>query len=129
MDDFLDIEDPQADWEPELVPLTPEEIQQIKREIIEDTKSRTPRWQNALGEDVDLDNIDRKYALNIYSMVLRRRAQMGYTTQDVKEDNLLHKLYGIILDGRKPNLRDKLRAEHYNFHTKRAGLPFRAKGF
>lgn len=93
------------------------------------------RWFNSLGEEVDLDNIDREYALNILSMVLLRHGRdqgyaeaFGYddTPVDLREDPLVNKLREVVLTGREKNLRDRARAVRYNMLNKRAGKPFRA---
>jgi hypothetical protein len=86
------------------------------------------RWFNVLGDEVDLDDIDREYALNIYTMAVQRRALLGYTSKDFRADPLIQKLRDVILDGRKPNLRDRIRGERYNVAMRKLGLPFRAKG-
>lgn len=91
------------------------------------------RWLNSLGEEVDLDNIDREYALNILCMVLLRRGRMqnihdslGIPREDVREDPLVQKLRDVVLTGRAPNKRDRIRAIRYNMRNKRRGLPYRA---
>lgn len=88
--------------------------------------STPPQWFNALGEEVDLDNIDREYALNILSMVLPARASLGYTPDEIREDALVQKLRDIVLNGRTMNSHDRLRAIRYNFACRLRGLPFRA---
>jgi hypothetical protein len=85
------------------------------------------RWNNAFGEPVDLDNIDREYALNIYTMVIQRRERAGYTRDDYLQDPLVQKLRDVILDGRRPGLRDRLRAFRFNIRSRRQGMPFRGR--
>jgi hypothetical protein len=87
----------------------------------------TPTWRNALGEPVDLDNIDREYALNILTMVLLRRGMRGYTDQEIREDPLVEKLRDVVLNGREKNVHDRLRAKRYNLLCKLEGLPYRAR--
>lgn len=86
----------------------------------------TPTWHNALGDEVDLDNIDRVYALNILTMVLLRRGLLNYSPEEVLVDPLVQKLREVVLDGRKPNLSDRVRAIGYNVRCWRAKLPYRA---
>ena len=85
-----------------------------------------PRWYDSLGREVDLDDIDREYALNIFTMVVSRRARQGYRAADFKEDPLIQKLREVILTGREPTPEDYARAMQYNADNARAGLPFRA---
>lgn len=85
------------------------------------------RWVNALGEEVDLDNIDAEYALNIYTMVCTRRGALGYTDSEMRSDPLVQKLREVILTGRDRNTHDKLRARRYNIMCRFRGLPFRAR--
>jgi hypothetical protein len=93
---------------------------------IEDTKSREPRWYNVHREEVDLNNIDREYALNILMLAHANRVKMGYTREDFIEDRLIQKLRGIVLEGREKNLRDKIRGARYNLRCRVRGLPYRA---
>lgn len=85
------------------------------------------RWYNAFGEEVDLDNIDREYALNILSMyILNGGRRFMHTHESIKSDPLVVKLRSVILNGRKPTMRDRARAFAYNIRCVREGLPFRA---
>lgn len=88
--------------------------------------SSEARWVDALGREVDLDNIDREYALNILSMVLLRRGRLGLSDDDIRNDPLVQKLRDVVLTGRKPNLSDRLRAMDYNVRNRLAGKSFRA---
>jgi hypothetical protein len=86
-----------------------------------------PRWFNAAGEEVDLDDIDREYALNILTMVIYRHGQSMFSTaDDLRHDPLVQKLRDVVLEGREPNLRDRARAIRYNAKMRAAGLPYRA---
>lgn len=86
----------------------------------------TPRWVDALGREVDLDNIDREYALNILTMVLLRRGREDCFPDDIRQDALVQKLRNVVLNGRAPNARDADRARQYNARCDTQGLPFRA---
>lgn len=83
-------------------------------------------WTNALGEPVDLDDIDREYALNILTMALLRRGDWGCTSAEVREDELIQKLREVILTGRTPTARDRMRGRRYNALCRLRGLSFRA---
>jgi hypothetical protein len=85
-----------------------------------------PRWLDSLGREVDLDNIDREYALNILTMVLLRRGRGGYTDAEIREDALVQKLREVVLTGREPNHEDRRRAFKYNIDNIKAGKRFRA---
>lgn len=84
----------------------------------------SPIWFDSLGREVDLDNIDKEYALAILTMVLLRRGRRGAT--DVRHDPLIDKLRDVVLNGRAPNEADLARARAYNEKNKAAGLPYRA---
>jgi hypothetical protein len=86
------------------------------------------RWKNVFGQEVDLDNIDRQYALNILSMTLLRRGSIGATRQDCIDDPLIQKLREVVLEGREPNLSDRIRGRIYNLRCRLRGLPHRATG-
>lgn len=91
-------------------------------------ESKPVLWRNVFGEPVDLDKIDREYALNIYHMRVARKASvLGWTAQDFEDDPLTQKLREIILSRRRKRPRDYARAIHYNIRCKCAGLKFRAK--
>lgn len=85
-----------------------------------------PRWLDSLGREVDLDNIDREYALNILTMVVFRRGRRGYEMEDLRHDALVQKLRDVVLNGREPNAEDRRRAMQYNIDNVGAGLPYRA---
>jgi hypothetical protein len=85
------------------------------------------RWFNAFGEEVDLDNIDREYALNILSMyILNSGLRCAHSHESIKVDPLVEKLRDVILNGRKPTMRDRARAFAYNIRCVREGKSFRA---
>lgn len=83
-------------------------------------------WRNVFGEPVDLDNIDRVYALNILSHVTLRRGRLGFTDDDLREDELIQKLREVILEGREPTFQDRARARVYNTRCWIRNLPYRA---
>lgn len=85
-----------------------------------------PLWTNAFGEPVDLDNIDREYALNIYTMVIKRRGLWMCSDEQIREDPLVQKLREVILAGAKKRPSDRLRAIRYNVKARAAGIRFRA---
>ena len=88
------------------------------------------RWFNSLGEEVNLDDIDREYALNILTMVLWRRGRdsnfTGQAMSSLREDALVQKLRDVVLHGREKTGKDKTRAMQYNIDNVRAGKKFRA---
>lgn len=84
------------------------------------------RWFNVFGEEVDLDSIDRLYALNILSMVLFNHGLLGSSREEAEKDPLVLRLREIVLNGRDRNTRDRLRALRYNLRCRRRGLPYRA---
>jgi hypothetical protein len=80
-----------------------------------------PRWYNVFGEAVDLDDIDKRYAANILGHIDNRpRGRYGLG------DALIDKLEEVAANGRRPNLRDRLRAVRYNIRCWREGQPYRA---
>lgn len=91
-------------------------------------------WHNAFGEPVDLDKIDREYALNIYTMATMRRVRswelMGYSAAEqdefMREDALIQKLREVILKGAAKRPRDRARALRYNAKARKLGLRWRA---
>ena len=85
-----------------------------------------PTWHNAFGEPVDLDNIDREYALNILCHYTLNAGWRGLDHEDMHNDPLVQKLRGIVLNGRKPNFWDRQRAVVYNIRCALRGLPWRA---
>ena len=97
------------------------------RDVVPGSVLGQARWVNALGEEVDLDNIDAEYALNIYTMVCMRRGMLGFTDSDMREDPLVQKLREVILTGRDRNVHDKVRERRYNIMCRFRGLPFRAR--
>lgn len=82
-------------------------------------------WRNSLGEPVDLDNIDREYALNIYAHVLIRRGPW-MTDDEMRADPLLTKLREVILTGRDKTPDDDRRAMIYNAMNAARGKRWRA---
>lgn len=84
------------------------------------------RWFDSLGREVDLNDIDKEYALAILTMVLLRYGRASYTSDEVREDPLVQKLRDVVLNGREPNERDRARARVYNIRNERQGKPFRA---
>lgn len=83
-------------------------------------------WKNALGDEVDLDNIDKVYALNILSMVLLRCGRQYWSDDEIRADPLVGKLRSVVLTGRSPNASDRLRGRIYNIRCRVRGLPYRA---
>jgi hypothetical protein len=77
-----------------------------------------PRWFNSLGQEVDLDDIDREYAIRI----LAHLARYGIRGSE----DLVRKLVDVAVNGRAPNERDLARARAYNDKNEAAGLPWRA---
>lgn len=86
-----------------------------------------PRWFDARGIEVDLDDIDKVYALNILMMVHARRVLAGYTANEMRADPLIQKLREVVLHGREPDLGDRRRGDIYNRAMQRLGLPYRAR--
>ena len=84
-------------------------------------------WRNAFGEPVDLDNIDREYALNIYTMVVRRRGVWLWSDDEIRDDPLVQKLREVILKDAKKTPRHVARAIRYNAKARARGLRWRAK--
>lgn len=84
-----------------------------------------PVWHNVFGDPVDLDDIDKRYALNILTMVLAGRERYA-GPRELRRDPLIQKLRLIVLNGRDPNIRDRIRAIKYNRRARRAGLSLRA---
>lgn len=93
-----------------------------------DDITETVLWRNVFGDPVDLDNIDKTYALNILTMVLLSRGRYydAYTQEDIRDDELVQKLRDVVLNGRDKNYVDRLRAISYNARCKLKGLRFRA---
>lgn len=83
-------------------------------------------WKDSLGRDVDLDDIDKEYALNILCMAIYNRAMRGLTRREIESSALIKKLREVVLTGREPNERDRKRAKAYNVLNAEAGMPFRA---
>lgn len=86
-----------------------------------------PRWFDARGQEVDLDDIDKEYALNILMMVHARRIIAEYTADEMRADPLIQKLRDVVLHGREPNLIDRRRGDLYNRAMRKMGLPYRAR--
>lgn len=70
-------------------------------------------WKNSLGEPVDLDTINREYALNILMMYVARKARQGWLNEDFREDELTQELRDVILTGRDRDGGDSLREAAY----------------
>lgn len=93
-------------------------------------------WRNVFGEPVDLDDIDREYALAIYTMVVMRRTRfyeaMGLSRveqdAEIRVDALVQKLREVILKDAKKRPKDRRRALFYNRRAKKLGLRWRASG-
>lgn len=83
-------------------------------------------WHDVFGDPVNLDDIDKRYALNILTMALLRRGRRGVTDKELLTDPLIQKLREVVLNGRDPKLRDRVRAFKYNRRAKREGIPLRA---
>lgn len=84
------------------------------------------RWHNALGEEVDLDDIDAEYALNILTHYSLNCGKRGYTDDDMRASPLVQKLRQVILFGRQRNPDDDRRAADYNARCEARGIAFRA---
>lgn len=87
------------------------------------------RWNNAFGESVDLDDINRVYALNILTLVLLRRGRAGMSNDEVRHDPLVSKLREVVLVGREPTDEDNQRAIAFNQRCAAFGLTHRAEIF
>ena len=85
-----------------------------------------PRWLDSLGNEVDLDDIDKEYALNILTMKLARMGRRLASPEDIRRDPLVQKLREVVLHGREPNAQDRRRALQYNINNVRTGQPWRA---
>lgn len=83
-------------------------------------------WRNAFGEAVDLDTIDREYALNILSMHIARKVRIGWLDMDFRNDPLTTKLREVVLHGRDRDGSDSLREAAYNMRSAARGMRFRA---
>lgn len=84
------------------------------------------RWRDALGNEVDLDDIDVEYALNILTHYTLRCGKRGMTDDDMRANPLVQKLRKTIMFGRQPNPDDIARAKEYNEKCEKRGLAFRA---
>lgn len=104
----------------------PVEYVELKARMREASINAEPSWRNVWGQEIDLDDIDREYALNILMMAHTTRVLMDYTRDDFMRDRLIQKLRGIVLEGREPSWRDKIRGARYNARCRRKGLPYRA---
>lgn len=87
---------------------------------------RKARWFNVFGEEVDLDDIDRSYALNILMMFAQHKARQGYSRDWIESHPLTRKLREATLKGRDPEPQDRIRAMFYNARCRLFGLPYRA---
>lgn len=83
-------------------------------------------WRDSLGRPVDVENIDKVYALNILMRHVAQKTRLGYSKDWFKRDELTQKLRETVLNGREPGEDDKARAIEYNRLNKEAGLPHRA---
>lgn len=63
------------------------------------------RWFNIYGDEVDLDSINREYALNILLRLYDRRR---HEWADPYTDPLIQKLRQRVLDGPKPSFAQRL---------------------
>lgn len=88
--------------------------------------NKTVLWYDVFDRPVDLDDIDKRYALNILTMALLRRGRRGATDADIRVDPLIQKLREVTLHGRDPKLRDRVRAFKYNRRARREGISLRA---
>lgn len=90
-------------------------------------------WRNAFGEPVDLDSIDREYALNIYTMVVQRRVEAWYwlltqaeVEKELRGDPLVQKLREVILEDHEKTPADIARAKRFNAKAQKLGIRHRA---
>lgn len=83
-------------------------------------------WRDSLGRAVDVEDIDKLYALNILMMHVTRMAKVGWHAANFKHDELTQKLRETVLYGRKPNQADNERAMEYNRLNREVGKSFRA---
>lgn len=84
-------------------------------------------WYDSLGRKVDLDNIDKRYALNIYTMyVMRQALRFGMGPKDLVHDELAQKLREVMMTGREPNESDRARAAEYDALNAKNRKPFRS---
>lgn len=84
-------------------------------------------WRNVFHEPVDIENIDKEYALNILTMVLLRRGRYGSEFhEDIRTDPLVQTLRKTVLNGRERDESDKPRSILYNERCQAEALPFRA---
>lgn len=86
-------------------------------------------WYNVLGDEVDLNKIDREYALNILMHVHGRMAWCGTEQAETRNDELIQELRKVVLSRRRRRPRDVWRAFNYNRRCKKAGYPYRARVF
>lgn len=77
-----------------------------------------PLWTNSLGQPVDLDNIDRQYAIRILAHLAGHYG--------AGSEALVEKLVEVATNGRAPTEADLARARAYNDKNKALGLPWRA---
>src|ERR1044072_2086416 len=97
------------------------------KRVVEVTEWPKPvLWRDIRGRAVDVENIDKVYALNILMMHTARKARMGWTPEDFKRDELTQKLRETVLHGREPNADDDDRAREYNERCRRHGVSLRA---
>lgn len=81
-----------------------------------------PRWYNIHGEEVDLDRIDREYALNILLLLYNRRR---HERVDPYTDPLIQKLRLRVLYGPKPGCLQRWGLWKFRFNraAKKIGHP------
>ncbi len=80
------------------------------------------RWVNVFGEEVDLDDIDRIYALNILTHLLSHPAVRTMSPSAVQNSPLVNKLREVILEGRDPNYYDCMRYVDYKLRCHEEGI-------
>lgn len=103
-----------------------EVIERVGDSVVVGETRNESMWRNSLGEPVDLDNIDSEYALNIYTMAVKRRGANAVSETEMRADPLLQKLREVILAGKKPGPEDHRRAMVYNALNAARGLRWRA---
>lgn len=89
-------------------------------------------WYDAHGRPVNIEQIDKRYALNILTMVVGRIYVANADLPEhevgdiIRNHPLVQRLRETVLNGRDPDVRDRARAVEYNELSERRGIPFKA---